>query len=136
MDIKAEHQQIEMETIVRLEGLKTGSLLAFSARSGAILGESPEAALWALDAFAHDFGVVFQITDDLLDLEGTKEEVGKSVGGDAVLGKATIVNLLGKKAALEHAQMLTNQAIHHLDYFGKKADLLKELTMFLLKRRS
>ncbi len=136
MDIASENTHIEMETIVRLEGLKTGSLLSFCSRAGAILAEAPEKDLHTLDAFGHEFGIIYQITDDLLDLEGTAEEVGKCVGADSMLGKATMLNLLGRDSAVEHAHMLGDQAIQHLDKFGEKATLLKELVLFVLKRRS
>ncbi|MBS0185266.1 MAG: polyprenyl synthetase family protein [Proteobacteria bacterium] len=136
MDLASENTHIEMETIVRLENLKTGSILSFCARSGAILASASEKDLHKLDAFGHEFGVIYQITDDLLDLEGTAEEVGKCVGGDSMLGKATMLNLLGRDAAIEYAHMLADQAIQYLDNFGEKANLLKELVLFVLKRRS
>lgn len=136
MDLASENQQVEMETIVRIEQLKTGALLSFCACTGAIMSRSSEKDRHALEAFAHDCGIIYQITDDLLDLEGTTEEVGKSVGGDSVLGKATMLNLLGRDSALQHAHMLADQAIQHLDNFGEKATLLRELIFFILKRRS
>lgn len=136
IDIAAENKTLSMNNIILLEHLKTGSLFSFCCKSGAILGRAPEEAFHALNKFAYDFSVVFQITDDLLDLEGKTEEVGKPTGSDALLGKATIVNLLGKKEAFEHASLLIQEAIYHLDYFGEKADPLKDLTRSLLKRRS
>ncbi len=136
MDLASENTHIEMETIVRLENLKTGSILSFCARAGAIIADAPEKDIHKLDAFGHEFGVIYQITDDLLDLEGTAEEVGKCVGADSILGKATMLNLLGRDAAIDHAHMLADQAILHLDNFGEKANLLKELVLFVLKRRS
>ncbi len=136
IDIAAEHKRLTIENIIRLEHLKTGALFSFCCRSGALLGEASKEAFHALTGFAHDFSAVFQITDDLLDLEGNPEEVGKPTGSDAVLGKATIVTLLGKEKAFEQASLLTQQAINHLDYFKEKADLLRELTLSLLKRRA
>lgn len=136
MDISAENKSIQMENVIRLERHKTGAILAYSARSGGTLAQTTQANLHALDAFAHDFGIIFQITDDLLDVEGTVEEVGKTVGADAVMGKANIITLLGKETALEHAQMLCNQAISHLKPFGEDAHLLADLTRYLLKRRA
>ena len=136
MDLASEHTHIDMETIIRLENLKTGAILSFCARAGAIMGQTSESKRHALESFAHEFGIIYQITDDLLDLEGTAEEVGKRVGADSILGKATMVNLLGRDMAISHAQILADQAINHLKIFGEKADLLNKLTLFVLKRRS
>ena len=89
-----------------------------------------------LRAYAYDMGLAFQITDDLLDVEGTRTETGKTVRKDKIKGKATLVSVLGVERAREHAQILIKQAVSHLDVFDKKADNLRHLAEFVVNRRT
>ena len=89
-----------------------------------------------LNAFAHDLGLAFQIIDDLLDVEGTVEETGKLVNKDENAGKATFVSLLGVERAREQANILSNQAIKHLEIFEEKGNLLQRLVHFVVQRRN
>ena len=84
--------------ITRLQRLKTGALISFSCTAGAILGKASEPMRAALSAYAHDLGLAFQIVDDLLDVEGSAAELGKTPGKDAAAGKATFVSILGRGA--------------------------------------
>ena len=90
----------------------------------------------ALRAYAHDLGLAFQIVDDLLDVEGTAEETGKTVGRDAQAGKATFVSILGRDRARAQAEMLSHQASQHLDIFDGRADMLKAVADFVVARRA
>ncbi|MFI4988567.1 MAG: polyprenyl synthetase family protein, partial [Alphaproteobacteria bacterium] len=83
-----------------------------------------------------DLGLAFQIADDLLDAEGSEAEVGKKVGKDAALGKATFVSLLGIEKARNEAQMLVKRAVSSLDLFGEKSEPLTELARFVIARRA
>ncbi|MHA4893057.1 polyprenyl synthetase family protein, partial [Enterococcus faecium] len=85
----AEHQHLSAEEVIRLQRLKTGELFAVSCEAGAILGKAPDAMRARLQRYAHDIGLAFQITDDLLDVEGTRTETGKGVRKDEAKGKAT-----------------------------------------------
>ena len=136
LDLLAERQGLAITEVTRLQRLKTGALIGFSCVSGAILGRAPPAARHALLAYAHDLGLAFQIVDDLLDVEGDAEEVGKKTGKDAAAGKATFVSLLGREQARTQAHMLAEQAVQHLEMFGEKADHLGELARFVVKRRA
>ena len=98
----------------------------FRAEAGAILGKAAPQARHALRAYAHDLGLAFQIQDDLLDIQGTTEELGKTAGKDVEQGKATFVSLLGRKRAREQALMLATQASEHLDIFEEKPTLLDD----------
>jgi farnesyl diphosphate synthase len=89
-----------------------------------------------LAAYGRDLGVAFQIADDLLDVEGSDAELGKTAGKDVAAGKATMVAVLGIEAAREHAEFIARQAAAHLDGFGERAASLRALAAFVVSRRS
>jgi len=136
LDLFAEDHKLDVPEITRLQRMKTGDLIAVSCEAGGILGKASRSARQALHAYAHDIGLAFQIADDLLDVEGTEEEVGKKTGKDEDAGKATFVSLLGIERAREQAELLSHQATEHLEIFGEKSDLLKELAGYIVQRRS
>ena len=138
LDLLAESQEPDMSigAITRLQRLKTGALISFACTSGAILGKASEPLRMALSAYAHDLGLAFQIVDDLLDIEGTAEELGKTPGKDVASGKATFVSILGKERARDQAELLAKQAAAHLEPFGQAADLLRQASQFVVSRRS
>ena len=136
IDMLAEGKTLDGPAITRLQALKTGRLIQFSAEAGAILGRAPLPQRHLLAAYGRDLGAAFQIADDLLDAEGSPEETGKATGKDATAGKATMVAILGPERARAHAEMLAEQAAAHLDSFGPRATLLRELAAFAVNRRS
>jgi len=136
LDLMAETRDLKMPEITRLQRMKTGMLIGYGAEAGAILGKAPLTARHALHAYAHDLGLAFQIVDDLLDVEGDAEEVGKATGKDADQGKATFVSILGVKRAREQADLLATQAAEHLEIFEEKADPLRNLAQFVVERRT
>ena len=137
VDLLAEKTRIEdAAEITRLQRMKTGALIAFSAEAGAILGRAAPTMRAALRNYAHDLGLAFQIVDDLLDLQGSEEETGKPVGRDSQAGKATFVSILGPDLAREHADMLAKQAAEHLDIFGERAAPLQALAKFVVERKT
>ncbi len=135
MDLEAENETLSVDEIIRLQRLKTGELFAVSCEAGAILGKAPGMMRNLLRAYAHDMGLAFQITDDLLDVEGTRTETGKNVNKDKIAGKATLVSVMGVERAREHSQILIQQAISHLSVFDKKADNLRALAEFVISRK-
>ncbi|MDA0239325.1 MAG: polyprenyl synthetase family protein [Proteobacteria bacterium] len=136
LDLVAENQDLDMPTVTRLQRLKTGALIEFCCQAGAILGQADEKSRHHLHTYSHDLGLAFQIVDDLLDVEGSTEEIGKTAGKDADAGKATFVSLLGAERAREQAGILADQAAKHLEIFGNKANLLQKLAKFVVERRS
>jgi farnesyl diphosphate synthase len=137
IDLLAENNKdLDIGAITRLQRMKTGAIIAFSCEAGAILGHAGPQARQALNAYAHDLGLAFQIVDDLLDAEGNADVTGKPVGADAAAGKATFVSILGLDRARAQARMLGDQANAHLDQFGAKADPLRWMTEFVLARKS
>ena len=122
--------------IGRIQLLKTGKLIEYSAEAGAILGKAPGQQRNALCAYGRDLGAAFQIADDLLDATATADELGKATGKDGAAGKATLVGHLGIERARIHAERLVEQASRHLDSFGQRADLLRALAGYAIARRN
>lgn len=134
LDLIGEKQEFDVGTISRLQRLKTGKLIAFCCEAGAILGRANPAHRQALRNYAHDLGLAFQVTDDLLDVEGNVHELGKPVQQDGK--KATFVSTMGRQQARSRAEMLVQQAISHLRVFDEgRVDLLKDLARYVLERR-
>jgi len=134
LDLIGEKQEFDIGTISRLQRLKTGKLIAFCCEAGAILGKANPAHRNALRNYAHDLGLAFQVTDDLLDVEGNVHELGKPTGQDAK--KATFVSTMGREQARARAEMLVEQSISHLRIFDAgRVDLLKDLAHYVLERR-
>lgn len=138
LDLLAEQEGSDQSigAITHLQRLKTGALISFSCTAGAVLGKASEQARAALSMYAHDLGLAFQIVDDLLDIEGSAAELGKTPGKDEAAGKATFVSILGVERARAQAGMLAKQAAAHLEPFGEAASLLRQATEFVVARRS
>lgn len=135
LDLLGEKESFDLGTISRLQRMKTGKLMAFACEAGAILGKSDEPHQKALCNYAHDLGLAFQVTDDILDVEGDPAETGKDGGKDEEAGKSTFVSTMGKEQARARAEMLVQQAIRHLHIFGKRADTLRAVAEYTLLRR-
>jgi farnesyl diphosphate synthase len=136
IDMLSEGEELSAPEVTRLQALKTGRLIQYSAEAGAILGRAPPQQRHHIAAFGRDLGAAFQIADDILDAEGTVEEIGKTVGKDAAAGKATMVSIMGLEQARAHANMLASQAAQYLVSFGERAANLVALTDFVVSRRS
>jgi farnesyl diphosphate synthase len=122
----------EIET---LQAMKTGALLRFACRAGAILGQADDKALQSLDRYAHAVGQAFQIADDLLDLESDAATLGKAAGKDADAGKATLVTALGPEGAHARLDALIVEAEDALAPFAAKGDILRAAARFVAERR-
>jgi len=133
--LAAEHDYTEQD-IFRLQHLKTGALISFAAEAGAVMAKASDQARRSLKGYAADLGIAFQIADDLFDVEGDADVVGKAVGKDASAGKATIVSMLGIERARAQAQILADQAIEHLANFDDKAAVLRAVAQFAINRRT
>lgn len=136
MDLDAENKTIDLSTLQTLHSLKTGALFTAALRAGAILGDMNEEKLEALTSYARHFGLAFQITDDLLDIKGDQEVLGKPVGSDARNNKNTYPGLLGLEQAELMARQSIEQCIASLERFGPEADFLRRLACFTLERES
>jgi farnesyl diphosphate synthase len=136
IDIYAEQKNFDLAGIEELQRLKTGALIRFSAIGGGIIGEASHGEVESLRAYAEDLGLAFQIVDDLLDAFGDAEALGKPVGQDADMDKATFVKLLGADGARKQAGNLIERAKGHLDRFGAASAPLKGAADFVFARKN
>ena len=125
-----------VEDVIELQAKKTGRLFEFSCEAGPILGQASAEDRARLKAYAEEMGVVFQITDDLLDVTSTAEKTGKAVGKDADAGKQTLVTLLGVDGARTEARRRAEKAVAALGSHAARAPELVALPFFLLDRDS
>ena len=122
--------------IATLQAMKTGALIRFACRAGAILGRADADAQASIDLYGKTIGQAFQIADDLLDVESDAKTLGKAAGKDAAAGKATLVGTLGIAGARAHLAELITKADAALATFGPKADILRAAARFVAERRA
>ena len=136
LDLAAEHQALEADALQNIHRLKTGALIAASAEAGAICANASTAERQALVEFATAIGLAFQVTDDVLDVTGDSESLGKTAGKDVKAEKSTYVSALGLAGAKEEADRLLNAALEALDIFGDRADPLRDLARQMVHRQA
>jgi farnesyl diphosphate synthase len=124
-----------VQTVTRMNRLKTGALIAYAVEAGALLGGAPDDARHALARYATDIGLAFQMVDDLLDARGASD-MGKRTGKDSGAGKINFVTLLGIDLTEARVRLLAAQAKSHLAMFGPRARLLSQAVDFVLDRRT
>ncbi len=134
IDMAAEGRMLGVAEVARMQALKTGRLIQYSAEAGAILGRASATAQAQIAAYGRDLGAAFQIADDVLDAAGDTSAIGKTAGKDAAAGKATLVALLGLEQATAHARSLSDEAASHLDMFGARAARLRDLASYVVSR--
>ena len=134
IDIKADETTRNQALISELQNLKTGALIRYAVEAGTILGGASSEQTENLLAYADDLGLIFQITDDILDVEGDATRLGKAVQKDENLGKATFVSILGLEGAREKARNLSTRAKGRLEPFGQKAQILVDTVDYILVR--
>ena len=129
-------QQPTIDGIMRLQALKTGALITAACEMGAIVGGAKPGARAALKTYGEYLGAAFQISDDLLDAEGSSADTGKATGKDAAAGKATLIGMLGIKEARNHLDRSIAAAITALNVFGDNAEPLAEAARLMGRRDS
>jgi farnesyl diphosphate synthase len=134
--VESDPGRLGLADVEELQAMKTGALLRFGCLAGAILGEAKDAERQALDRFGAIVGEAFQIADDLLDVEGDPETVGKATGKDADAHKATTVSILGVERAKQKLFGLVAEAETTLAPFGARAGVLKAAARFVAERRA
>ena len=135
-DLQAESQGVAGAKLDRIHRLKTAALIIASARGGAIIADASEKELRAISNYAAQLGLLFQITDDLLDVTSTAETLGKTPGKDARSKKATYPALYGLKTARQRARSVHEEACAALDQIDKPTQHLHAIADFILERKA
>lgn len=134
VDLASEGTKIDADTLRFMHQAKTGALFRAAIRAGAILAGASAQQLQALTQYAEQFGLAFQITDDILDVVGTQEKLGKPIGSDEKNEKVTYVTLYSIEKAKQLAQESVQGALATLEGFGAEAEILRELVRYLVNR--
>jgi farnesyl diphosphate synthase len=132
---KARRRQNESE-VKTLQAMKTGALIHFACRGGAILGGAGSDEMSAVDRYGRAVGQAFQIADDILDVTGDAKTLGKQAGKDAAAGKATLVDILGADGAAQRLTELVQEAHAALSPFGAHASILLAAARFIAERQA
>jgi geranylgeranyl diphosphate synthase, type II len=136
LDLLAEGRRISLKELETIHRNKTGALLTAAVRSGALMGGGNRSEVTFLTTYGEKFGLAFQVTDDLLDVEGETAEMGKVAGMDEKRQKATYPAVLGLEATRQWARRLVDEAVAALEIFQDRAEPLRQLAQYLLVRRS
>ncbi|SHG64841.1 farnesyl-diphosphate synthase [Thermosyntropha lipolytica DSM 11003] len=134
IDLGTEGKKIDYATLKTMHRLKTGELFKASLKAGAILQGMPEDKLQCLEDYAYNFGLAFQITDDILDVKGDQNITGKPIGSDEKNRRTTYVSLFGIEKAWDMAEERIEECIDSLRDFGEEAEFLRQLACFVLYR--
>lgn len=136
VDIESENKEIDISTMDYIHKNKTGALINASIMSAAKICNANHSQLKALSSYADSIGLTFQITDDILDIEGDQVELGKNIGSDVQNSKATYPKFYGIEKSREMALELTDTAIKNLEMFPEnKTEFFKELAYYIIKRK-
>jgi geranylgeranyl diphosphate synthase, type II len=135
-DLEAEGKDIDLATLESVHRRKTGKLITAAVRIGGILAGVSPASLKNLTAYAEDIGLAFQIADDVLNVVGSREELGKDANTDASRGKKTYPAFFGVEGSRKLAEERVASAIRHLEEFDPKADPLRDLARYITARRN
>jgi geranylgeranyl diphosphate synthase, type II len=135
IDLLGEGKSKTVEELEELHGKKTGALFLASVRGGARLGGASASQIESLDAYARALGLAFQVVDDLLDVQGTPEQMGKRTQKDGERGKATYPAILGVERSMDLARELETRAHRALQGFGDRADALRQIATFVVERK-
>ena len=136
VDILLEGKKAKKQDVLYIHSHKTGAFIRGAVRIGALMGGASRARLDALTEYGDKTGLAFQVVDDILDITGTKAEIGKSTGADAAKGKNTYPSIFGLEKSRDIADNLIREAVHALSGFNKKADPLREIAHYILSRRN
>ncbi len=136
MDIQAENQEVELSHLQKIHAHKTGQLIRAAVRIGGIIGGASSMQLDDLTGYAEDIGLAFQIADDVLNMVGTREELGKDAGTDEKRGKQTYPSFFGVEGSKKLGENCIERAIARLESFDHQADPLRKIASYIIERRS
>lgn len=135
LDMAAEKKQLTLAELKSMHRLKTGALIEASLISGAVLGGLNATRISMLESYAQNIGLAFQVTDDILNVEGDPEIMGKAVGTDKLRNKTTYPSLLGLKESKDFAGQLVENALQAIETFDDKAEPLRAIAKYIVKRK-
>ena len=136
VDLMLEGKKAAKKDLIYIHSHKTGALIRASIRIGAIMAGCSPAVLKALTEYGDNVGLAFQIADDILDIIGTKEEMGKTTGADDARGKNTYPSTFGLEESHKKAEKLVNDSLKAIQYLNKKAEPLAEIARYIIARRN
>jgi geranylgeranyl diphosphate synthase type II len=136
VDLESEEKHITQETLMYMHRKKTGALIKASVMAPAVLSDINSNKRKALEAYAEYIGIAFQIKDDIMDVEGSLEEMGKSSGKDLERGKSTFITLFGLEESKRKLYETINEAVASLEIFGTDGIFLSELARYIAQRRN
>jgi len=137
VDMESEGKpDMDLPTVQYIHTHKTGALIKASVVAGALLGGADQQQLAAILRYGEAAGLAFQIADDILDIEGTTEEIGKDAGSDEARGKATYPAVMGLAAAKQEAQAMMDEAMLALEPLGAAAEPLREIARYIVERKN
>lgn len=136
LDLKLEGKQVKEKDIIALHSKKTGALIQASMIVGAVLGGAGKNELENLSLYGEKIGLAFQVMDDILDITGTRENLGKTTGKDTKAKKATFPSIFGIEKSKKIAAGLISEACSYIGCFGKKGEILKGFASLILNRTS
>jgi len=134
-DIISEGTSLSLDDLENMHALKTGALIEASIFSGAILGNGSQEQIKQLGIYAKNIGLAFQVTDDILNVEGNPAVMGKAVGTDKNRKKSTYPLIMGLNESKEFATDIVNNALKSIEFFDNKADPLRAVAEYILKRK-
>lgn len=134
VDIQSEGKEIDLPTLEYIHTHKTGALIRSSVRVGALYAQAGKRQFAALTRYGELVGLAFQIADDILDITGKQEEIGKDVGSDLKKGKKTFPSFYGLEESRRRAAEVVRKALLTLKDFDRKADPLRELAKYIINR--
>jgi geranylgeranyl diphosphate synthase, type II len=136
LDLLSEKSRPDVEVLYEMHRRKTGALIIAAVKSGALLANAGEEKIQALADYGLNIGLAFQIADDILNVEGDRELMGKETGSDAARGKVTYPSLLGMDYAKEKLQKLIDAALASLSIFDERALPLRVIARYIMERKS
>lgn len=134
-DIASEGSLLTLDELEEMHSLKTGALIEVSVLSGAILGGGTNDQIKQLEVYAKNIGLAFQVTDDILNVEGDPDIMGKAVGTDKIRKKSAYPSIMGLKKSKEFATNLVNNALQSLEFFDKNSDSLRAIANYIIERK-
>lgn len=135
VDILSQNKRAELETVQQMHSRKTAALIAAATESGALSGKGSEAQVAALGRYGRAIGLAFQIADDILDIEGDTELLGKTTGADEARGKVTYPAAVGLQRSRQAANEMVNDALAALEGFDDRANPLRSLANYIITRK-